>query len=459
MKRSVKYEINALITTILVIGILLFVYLISLKHPYRYDLTKQKKYSLSEQTTKILKKLNTEVKAIAFFNKVGQEKAAKDLLEEYHYTNPKFTFEFVDPDKNPARAKSYDITLPGVIVLECGDKREKAKNADEQTITNSLLKVTREGKKSVYFLTGHGEMSIDDSANAGLQQLKESLEKEVYEAKTLDFLKEKKVPDNTSVLVIAGPKKPLFKEELDFIKAYIDKGGKVLVLLGADSSKELAAFVEGYGIKVDNGMVIDQTLRMYGADYLVPAVMPARHPIMEGFKLVCFFPMCRGLQVMTMPPGDEVAQVAQTGEKSWVETDMKMFAKGKVEFDPKTDRRGPICVAAAGSYRLKDQAPVPPSPPGLDKKPEEKKARLAVFGSSMAASNAYIGQSGNRDLIMNTIGWLSEEEALISIRAKDEMGAPLSLTPVGMRLIGILTVLFFPAAAVLIGIWVYIRRR
>jgi ABC-type uncharacterized transport system involved in gliding motility auxiliary subunit len=458
MKRSIKYEINAMITTIIVIGIILFAYLISLKHPYRYDLTKQKKFSLSEQTTKILKKMNQNVKAIAFFSKVSEEKSAKDLLEEYHYTNPKFTFEFVNPEKNPAMAKLYDITLPGVIVLECGSKREKAKNADEQSITNSLLKVTKEGKKTVYFLTGHGEPSIDESTSNGFQQLKESLEKEVYEAKSLDFLKEKKVPDDASVLVIAGPTKPLYKEELDFIRAYIDKGGKLFVLLGADAPAELSSFLEGYGIKVDDGMVIDQTLKMYGADALVPAVMPARHPIMEGFKLVCFFPMSKGLEIMTAKPeGSDVAQVATTGERSWVQSDIKSIAKGKVQFDPKKDKKGPICVAAAGSYRLKNQAaPPPPSP---DKKPDEKKARLVVFGSSMAASNAYIAQSGNRDLVMNTMGWLSEEEALISIRPKDEMGAPLSMTPVEMRFVGLLTVLLLPAAVVIIGIWVYIRRR
>jgi len=464
MKRAVKYEINSVITTIIVIAIIVVVTMISQKHPYRYDLTKQKKYSLSEQTVKILKRLDAPVKAIGFFGKgSGNEDKAKTLLQEYQYTNPKFSFEMVDPDKNPLIAKKYDITLPGVIVIESKDKKEKAREVSEESLTNALVKVTTEGKKTVYFVTGHGEMTIDSPDSTGLANLKESLEKEVYTAKPLSFVTDKKIPNDASLVVIAGPRKPFFKEELDILRKYIAEGGRVFFLLGTESPDDLNAFLGEYGFIVHNDVIIDQVSRMFGGDFLIPAIMQyGTHPIVEKFRLVCFFPMSRSVIVdnKKKPDGSELSELAFSSQKSWSESDMQMVAAGKAKFDAKTDKPGPLCIAAAGTYKIAAANPTAaPSPsPSPGEKKDEKKARLVVFGSAEVADNAYISQSGNRDLVMNSVSWLAEEEKLISIRAKDESGTPLSLTPQDNRLILFLTVFFLPFLIIFIGIWVRIRR-
>jgi len=464
MKRAVKYEINSVVTTVIVIAIIVVVTLISQKHPYRYDLTKQKKYSLSEQTVKILKRLDNPVKAIGFFGKgSGNEDKAKTLLQEYQYTSPKFSFEMIDPDKNPLAAKKYDITLPGVIVIESKDKKEKAKEVSEESITNALVKVTSEGKKTVYFLTGHGELTIDSSDNTGLANLKESLEKEVYTAKPLSFVSDKKVPNDSSLVVIAGPKKPFFKEELDILRKYIAEGGRVFCLLGTESPTDLNTFLGEYGFIVQNDVIIDQVSRMFGGDFLIPAIMQyGTHPIVEKFRLVCFFPMSRSVLIddKKKPEGSELSELAFSSQKSWAETDMSMVTAGKAKYDAKVDKAGPLCIAAAGTYKVAAAPPVAipsPSPSPGDVK-DEKKARMVVFGSAEVADNAYISQSGNRDLVMNAVSWLAEEEKLISIRAKDESGQPLSLTPQDNRLILFLTVFFMPFLIIFIGIWVRIRR-
>jgi len=463
MKRAVKYEINSVITTIIVIAIIVVVIMIAQKHPYRFDLTKQKKYSLSDQTVKILKRLVNPVKAIGFFGKgSGNEDKAKTLLQEYQYTNPKFSFEMVDPDKNPLIAKKYDITLPGVIVMESKDKKEKAREVSEESLTNALVKVTSEGKKSVYFLTGHGELTIDSSDNNGLANLKESLEKEVYTVKPLSFVSEKKVPDDASLVVIVGPSKPLFKEELDILRKYIADGGRLFCLLGIESPDDLNTFLGEYGYMIQNDVIIDQVSRMFGGDFLIPAIMQyGTHPIVEKFRLVCFFPMSRSVQIdnKKKPEGSELSELAFSSQKSWAETDMKMVTAGKAKFDAKTDKAGPLCIAAAGTYKVAGAPAVIPSPsPSPGDKKDEKKARMVVFGSAEVADNAYISQSGNRDLVMNAVSWLAEEEKLISIRAKDESGSPLTLTPQDNRLILFFTVFFLPFLIIFIGIWVRIRR-
>ncbi|MDQ7822754.1 MAG: GldG family protein [Candidatus Eremiobacteraeota bacterium] len=463
MKRAIKYELNAIVTTLIVVGILVFVMLIAYKHPKSYDLTKNRKHTLSEQTTKLLKSLTTPVKAIGFFNK-GDEEKAKDLLQQYRYGSSKFSYEFVDPNKNPLLAKKYDITLAGVIVLESGDKREKVRTVDEESLTNSLLKVTRSGKKAVYFLTGHNELSLDDSRDEGLSILKESLEKEVYEAKPLSFVSDKKVPDDAKILVIAGPRKALYKEELDLIKAFVDKGGKVFWLLGGEFPEATGEWLKQYGIKVDKGIVIDQVSRYFGGDVVIPAIMQyGSHAITEGFRLVCFFPFTRSLEIeKKLPAGVTVAELAFSSPKSWNETGLKEAeaTSDKIRFDPKTERQGPLCVAAAVTSKTAGAPPPPPPSPGASPAPKEEKkeGRMVVFGSAEIADNAFVTQSGNRDLLMNAMGWLAEEESLISIRPKDESGQPLSLTPKDISFIRFFTVLFFPLLFIFIGIWVRIRR-
>jgi ABC-type uncharacterized transport system involved in gliding motility auxiliary subunit len=462
MKRAVKYEINSIIMTIVVFAIVIFAILISTKHPYRFDLTKHKKYTLADQTRKLLKDLTIPVKALAFYSKASPaEESAKTILEQYHYLAPKFTYEFIDPDRNPVMAKKYDISLPGVIVLEAEGKNEKVRTADEDSLTNGLVKVSKAGKKMVYFLTGHGELSIDDTQNQGLSKFKESLEKEVYTVRNIDFIKEKKLPEDTSALVICGPKKPLFKEELDIIKKYVDRGGRMFILLGSDSPKEVNEALAAYGFSVEDDLIIDQVSQMFGGSYLIPAIMQyGTHTIVEHFRLVCFFPMTRSIQVeKNKPAGAEIVELAFTGEKSWAEKDMAGINKGKAKFDPKVDRPGPCCVAAAGTYPIVG-APEKPAPEPTDKgkKPEEKKARMVVFGSSQVADNAYITQSGNRDLMLNAMGWLSEEESLISIRPKEEGGTPLSLTPADIRFIFFFSVVFLPVLIIIVGIYVKIRR-
>jgi ABC-type uncharacterized transport system involved in gliding motility auxiliary subunit len=463
MKRSTKYEINSIITTIIVFAIVVVAMLISTKHPYKIDLTKQKKYTLSDQTIKLVKGLTVPVKALAFYSKgTPGEDAAKTLLEQYHYLNPRFTYDFIDTDRDPMAAKKYDITLPGVIVIEAAGKNEKVRTADEESLTNGLMKVSKGGKKMAYFLTGHGELSIDDAQNNGLSKLKESLEKEVYQVAVIDFIKDKKIPDDASVLVICGPKKPLFKEELDIIRQFMDKGGRVFLMLGSDSSKEINEFLLSYGFKVEDDLIIDQVSQMFGGHYLIPAIMQyGTHAIVDRFKLGCFFPMCRSIQLdkAKAPAASELMELAFSSNKSWAEKDIDgMEKKKKVQFNAKIDRQGPCCVAVAGTYKAPSAPPPPPPAPGDTKKPEEKKARLVVFGSSQIADNAYLAQSGNRDIILNAMGWLSEEESLISIRPRDEKGTPLSLTPSDVRFLFFFSVLFLPLLIIIIGIYVKIRR-
>ena len=461
MKRATKYEINSIISTVAVLAIIVFVLLISDKHHHRFDFTKNKKHSLADQTINILKKLDVKVKATAFFSKgFPQEQQARDLLTQYQYTNPRFSFEIIDPDKRPTVAKEYEISAAGVIVVECGTKKEKVRDITEEALTNGIVKVTTAGKKKVYFVTGHNELSIDERGGKGISLFKDSLEKEVYEAKTLDFAKDKSVPMDAAAVVVAGPEKPFAPQELEILKTWLNNGGRAFILLGISSTKDLNGLLSQFAFKIGDDMVIDEVSMLFGGDAATLAILPpdgyGNHAIVEKFRMRCFFPLTRS--ITTEPSriqGAVLSELAFSSQAAYAESNIEMLKKGKYKFDKKEDRAGRMCVAAAGTYPAA-QAASPPDKSAA--KPAGKEGRIVVWGSSMALNNSTINEGGNRDFALNSVGWLSEEENLISIRPKDEKAAPITMDLRQMALVFI-SVLLVPAFIVFMGIWVKIRRR
>jgi ABC-type uncharacterized transport system involved in gliding motility auxiliary subunit len=228
--RSFRYGGNALAVSLMVFVILGLLNFTANKHSIRVDLSKGGQFSLAPQTKSILKTLKKDVRIIAFY-KSETQKPMEDLLKTYGFYSSKFRYEFVDPDKKPAVAKLYGVATYETLVLECGTNTEKITEKDEQSLTNALIKVTREGKKVLYFLDGHGENDIDSSDKTGYGSAKKAITEENYDVKKLNLALEKKIPANCSVLIVGGAQKPLFQPELDTIQAYLDRGVKAIFLL------------------------------------------------------------------------------------------------------------------------------------------------------------------------------------------------------------------------------------
>jgi len=89
----------------------------------------------------------------------------------------------------------------------------------------------------------------------------------------------------------------------------------------------------------------------------------------------------------------------------------------------------------------------------------KKKGRIVAYGTSAFIQNNYLGLSGNRDLFLNSVSWLAEEEQLIGIRPRQAKFAPLVLTANQARLAFWATLVLPPLA--MIGTWVtvFLRRR
>src|SRR5262249_56546723 len=158
---------------------------VSSRHNARVDLTENRRNSLSAQTIQLLRGLKTDINAVAFFRSDQPGKrVAEDLFKQYgRYGGNKFTWRVVDPDREPALARRYGVESYGTVVLETKTRSEKVTDAEEEKITNGLLKLTREGKRTVYVVQGHGERELTSTERAGFSEAKSAMEKANYDGK------------------------------------------------------------------------------------------------------------------------------------------------------------------------------------------------------------------------------------------------------------------------------------
>ncbi len=460
-KRSTKYGLNMAIMILIFGGVVVFLAFISTQKSMRFDLTKAGRYTLSDQTVKILKNLKSDVRAIAFYRSESegmhaqQKQAAEDLLQAYAHHSPHLKYEFIDPDRNPGQAMKYGVSEYRIILLLHEGKEVKVGRETEDKFTNALLKVTRGSVKTVYFLKGHGENDTANQQKGGYKAAKSSIEKESYKVKDLMLMSEEKVPEDAALLVVSSPKRDIMTEELKKIAAYIRKGGKAFFMLDPGYPLGVRSFLANYGFKIGDDIIVDKQSQVYGANYLTPLifVFDKKHPLTKDFNIAAYFPFTCSVSIdVDEKTGKYI--LASTGPNSWAETDLKKLEGGEAEFDEKTEKRGPIPVMAVS---------VLPTPgtelPSKEKTTRAKYGKIIVIGDSDFANNTNINLGGNGDLFLNTLNWLAEEADLISVRKKEQTNSGVVLTVKQGRMIFWIPVVVVPSFVIFAMVAHYARRR
>jgi ABC-type uncharacterized transport system involved in gliding motility auxiliary subunit len=474
-RRSWTYGSSSAISTVFFVGILVFVALIAERHSWRVDLSETGRYTLSEQTRNILNSLNKPITVKAFFQTTAPDKSrANDLLEIYHYYDKDFTFEFVDPTLSPEEVRKYDVRTHGTLVLEGFDRKQMVQTADEESITNGILKLTRPEQKKVYFLVGHGEHSFKSAEQTGYSSVASSLQKENYQSAELNLLQQPEVPKDAAVLIVAGPKKNLFPEEIASMEAYLKAGGKLMLLLDPYVDAGMGDMARRYGIQLDDDVVVDKLSRLFGASYLTPVVLEyAPHKITREFQesnVATFFPEARSISpAKEAPQGVHVEAIASTSPNAWGETNLALLKQGQAGFEEKEDLAGPVPIATLAEIDVKppepneNQAAADKQPPPKEEPsetPSSRKAYLLVVGDSDFANNTNFGLSGNGDLFLNMVNFLAEEENLITISRKEKEGRPMLMTQSQGTLLFWTVMVLVPLLVVGCGLGVYrVRRR
>ncbi len=471
-KRSTKHGANMTVMIAIFAVIIGMTGVMSVRYKMRVDLTDSGRYSLSQQTVKILKSLENDVEAVAFYRTDERSRQAMhDLLKEYSYHTTKFKFWSVDPDRRPIETAKYGVTSYRTTLIRSQGKQEVVSFESEEKITNALLKVIRDQVKTIYFLKGHGEKGLQDDQKTGYKSAGEAIEKETFEVRDLLLVNEERVPEDAAILVVAGPRKDIPPAELEKIGRYVDGGGSVLFLLDPLLAPEISKHLEAYGFKIGNDIIIDKQSKMLGANYLTPVVMEynQKHMIGRDFSFVTFFPVARSIEVQEEPARGKY-NLAKTGSSSWAKS-KGTLDEDDVKFDPAEDQRGPINLAAVSIIKVTGGENRPPAKaanrgdagaPTPETALEEgvnRWGRIIVVGDSDFAGNAYLNLMGNKDFFLNMVGWLAEETALVSVRKKSTELSPLTLTDTQGNLVFWLCVILAPTLILAIGVGVVGRRR
>jgi len=448
-RRTTRYGFNTAVMVLLLLGIIGFVEAVSYRHNARLDLTANKRHSLSPQTIQLLKGLKTDVNAVAFFRSDQPGKrVAEDLFKQYaRYAGGKLTWRVVDPDREPGLARRYGVESYGSVVLETKERSEKVTDAEEEKLTNGLVKLTRQGKRVVYVIQGHGEHELTNTDRPGFSEAKTAMERANYEVKPLVTARTAQIPDDAAVIILAGPRTELLAPELAALDSYLKRGGKLFamadpVILSASPVDPLKAYLQQYGFEMGNDLIIELNPigRLFGIGPEVPIIQQYEsHPITRDMGgITTLFPLTRSVQAAKTPPqGTNVQPLARTSAESWAETNLAELQQGQVKPDP-GEARGPLPVAVVAT---------------------KDKARIVVYGTSSFAANQFLNLQGNRDFFLNTVSWLAEEEDQISIRPKDTRQAPVFLTSQQAQAVFLLPVVILPGIVLVGGIVALVRRR
>ena len=455
---------------------------LSSRHWARGDWTKTQIYSLSEQTKKVLAGLKTPVRVTVFMTGEARlYQPVRELLSRYQDASPKIEVEYLDPRRNLARAealvKEFGIRQ-STVVFRSGERKkyvEEEKLADmdmgmggmgaaptiksfkgEEAFTSAILAVTEQRQPKVVFAQGHGEAPLDSGERGrGYADAKQLLERDNMTVGTWNALGKADLPADADVIVVAGPQAAWLEPETAALEKYLAGGGHALVLLdpvlpGAGAPPAdlgMRPVLDRWALKLGDDLVVDpaNALPMVGAETVL-ANKFGTHPIVRsisGAGLPVIFPIARSVTKGEKPPdGIAESMLVETSPEGWGETNLKSLDTG-IEKGP-GDTPGPVSLAVAV---------------GGDEKPGAKTPRLVVVGNSRFATAGYLANGANGMLFANAIHWLAGSEKQIGIPPKTPEQTALSLTDKQVQRIAIASVAGLPLVAVLLGIWVWYRRR
>ncbi len=504
-RRSTQAGTSAVISTVSVFVILGLLNFLAVRHLYRVDLTDTGRLSIAPETQQILKNLKQPVTLYLFDKEQSPED--RELLQNFRRQSPNFSFEFVDPDANPALAKKFEIKNSNQsrdVHLELSSKNRKLfvqslspqQRISETRLISSLLQIQSDRKPRIYFTQGHGERSLD-SGEKNYGAAFKLLQDKNFEVLPLNLAQTLQIPSDAAAVVLAGPSKPFFDAELKAIQDYLDQAGNLMVLIDPESQANLTELLKTWGLVLDNRVAIDasgsgQLLKLGPAAPIVQDYNGNSHPITKEFgNNITFYPLSRPIEIQEVA-GVQATPIALTNKQSWGESNLQ---EKPIKLN-EGDRPGPLPLAVA-LVRQVIPKPIPPTPspssslppvdangqnpPIVTPSPTEsptaspstspspvpttsatttpsptvnpiaspttapRESRLVIFGNSAFATDAFFGAQLNGDMFLNSVTWVSQADGqALSIRPREIKRRQLSATPQQVQIVMLLSAVLLP---------------
>jgi len=459
---------------LVILGVLFAANFLANRYNKTLDATANKRYTLSDQTKKVVQGLKSDLR-ITYFDDQTRFASARNLLDRYSNLSPKVHIDYIDPVKKPQQARAAGFSRDSNIIVDSGLRKEPAKSLTEEEVTGALIRSLKTQTRNIYFLSAGGEYSTDETGGTGYSRLKDLLTRDNYKVQVLtpkgsapepgkainlNATKQQEpaaggfeIPKDATALVVGGPQLAYTQGVVDAIRKYVDGGGRVLFMLddplriARDSqttdSPELLKLLSDWGITPQKDLVLDLSgigQSLFGTGPEVPVIFQydTQAIVRPMQRIPTAFPLARSLDVKTGGSAT-IEKMFGTTEDSLAVSDIG--PNGAI--DPKKGKKGPFTLAAAGTTT------------------GTNKGRFVVFGTARWAKNSLVNSNAlaNRHPFANTINWLASDEDLISIRPKETENQTLNMTGQRGNLMFWLSVVIFPLAVVGMGLGTWWQRR
>lgn len=466
---------NLTIYIISAFAIFLMLNWLSFRHWQRIDLTKNKIYSLSDESKKVLGKLKKDLEIYVLFEEndaIFDE--LSELLKRYENLSKNIKIKYIDPEKNILEAKrlveELGITQNNSIVIKSDEKKKFIYGSElaeydytgmqwgqppqlkafkgEEALTSAILNVSEEKQIKIGFIKGHNEYSIEEYTENGLSDAKDNLLKRNYNLEEITLLNLTEIPSDFSLIISISPKIPFMPKELEIIENFLEKGGSFFLALDPhfdqvnkkilDSGFDV--FLKKYGIEIKPVLVFDpkKAIPFVGPGYLYLDSFRFHKITDKMNNTPVLFPLSLGLGITEPALKDYKTQILlETSDEGWGETDIALLlSKEQISKDEK-DLKGPIPISVIS----------------------EGKGKVLVVSDGDFPTNGQIKNLGNGIFFQNAVHYLAQKEELISIPPKPVERVAITLNAGQMKTIFVITLVILPLISIISGIMIYRLRR
>jgi ABC-type uncharacterized transport system involved in gliding motility auxiliary subunit len=421
---------------------------LSTQYHYQADWTAANRNTLAEASVEVLKTLQGPATITVFARETEAQVSRRnvsDFISRYQRHKPDLKLEFVNPDLDPAKVREYNVMVEGELAVEYQGRRENVQSLNEEAITNALQRLARGGERPLVFVQGHGERKGDGQANHDLGAWGEQLRGKGFLIDAVNLAQTPKIPEATSVLVLAGAQVNLLPGEVQLIREYLERGGNLLWLADPGDLHGLKPLADSLGIGFIPGVIVDPTTQVLGIGnptFAVIAEYPS-HPVTQGLDSIALLPTAAAL-ALKPTEGWQPAPLLRTVERAWSETGA---IAGSVGYDAGKDIGGPLTVGIALSRERKATDDT------------QATQRVVVVGDGDFLSNAFIGNGANLDVGNRLVNWLSHQDAFVNIPARAAPDVQLEMTKTSSLVIGFGFLVVIPALLLGSGIVIWLKRR
>ena len=401
--------------------------------------------TISQASQDLLQELSQPLHIAAYFDSNARSREqVRKFIARYQRFKPDTHLEFIDPQLDTETLQEQGFTRLGQVKVSYQDKHRIIAQLNEQILTSTLFALVRKDDPWVVVLQGHRERDPLDPGAAGLQKFAAELKKVGIHVQPLNLLEHQFIPDNTKVLMLAGPRDVYLPGELDLVIDYIQHGGNLLWLHEPAKDDSLRRLSDLFGVEQIPGVIIDANIQLrtvLGIKHpaVVPVVKYPQHNLTQGIKSHSLFPFASGFKV-TGSETWESRVFLQSLERSWAELDDLSKSELAYEED-RGDTQGPINLGLT-----------------LRRNTSIGEQRVAIVGDSDFLANGYLGNGANLTLGVNLVNWLIEDERLMSIIPRSAPDQTIEFNDRDILIIAVLLLLVIPLTLAGIGVLIWWRR-